>query len=78
MRLADKAAICGCVKRYTSRESAYMAESHAFSSNFDSAARWEHSRIPYFVMISLLFTTCISKRRISAPGTYKHCKMYME
>ena len=78
MWLAVKAAICGCVKRYTSRVSPYMAESHAFSSNFDSAARWEHrhSRIPCFVMISLLFTTCISKHRIS--GTYTHCKMYME
>ena len=42
-----------------------MAESRAFCSNVDSAARWEHSRIPVFVMIGLLFATTISRRLIS-------------
>ena len=53
MRHADTAAICGCLKRYTSRTSPYIAESSAFRYNFDSAARWEHCRIPLLLHNSI-------------------------
>ena len=38
-----------------------IAESNAASSNFDNAAKWEHCRIPSFIIISLCFTTSIFK-----------------
>jgi len=61
MRHADTAAICGCVKRYSSRTSPYIAESSAFRYNFDSAARWEHCRIPLLYNIIYVLQPAISK-----------------
>jgi len=70
MQHVDTAAICGCVKRHASRVISHIAECSAFSYNFNSATRWEHCGIPLFNIVSLWFTTRISKHHISGTSPY--------
>ena len=56
MRRADRAVICGCFS--------------AFSSIDHNAVRWEHCRIPLFIISSSskLFTTRISFLKVASQG----------